>query len=392
MHELRRQCPVHQGSISGRFGIEGPDTLVFGENEQVSVFGFEPVDEGFRDASRFSSSMYEVFLGRIIGKTILQMDPPEHGRYRSLLQAAFSKREMERWERDFVRDLVRSFLGPMIGRGRGDLAGEFAFYYPVNVIAVACGLPVDDVPTFYHQAALLTNVAVPDQARMAASRELAEMVQPLIDERRARPAEDLLSILCHAEVAAEDGGLERLTDGEIVDFVRLLVPAGAQTTYRTLTNLLFALLSRPDQLDAVRADRSLIPRAIEEGLRWEPPLVSFTRVATRDTEIGGCPVSAGTKLNLCIHSANHDPSRWEDPDEFDLFRPMQPHLSFGQGPHICLGIHFARMELRVALEEILDSLPGLRLDPDADDVHIDGLMSRTALRLPCLWDPPGTGP
>jgi cytochrome P450 len=179
-----------------------------------------------------------------------------------------------------------------------------------------------------------------------------------------------------------------LTDEEIVAFLRLLVPAGAQTTYRSLTNLLCGLLTHPDQLDAVRNDRSLVPQAIEEGLRWEGPLMSFGRIATCDTEIAGVPIKAGMTVNMCVSSANRDPSRWENPDEFDIFRPPLAHMAFGQGNHICLGIHFARMELRVALEQILDKLPNLRLDPNAIDVHVDGCWSRTAVSLPCVWDVP----
>ena len=138
----------------------------------------------------------------------------------------------------------------------------------------------------------------------------------------------------------------------------------------------------------MRNDRSLIPRAIEEGLRWEAPLMSFGRIAMRDTELGGVPIAEGTVVNLCVRAANRDPNRWDDPDEFDIFRPQLAHMAFGQGHHICLGIHFARMELRVALEEILDQLPNLRLAPDADDVHVDGLHDRTALSVPCVWDVP----
>ena len=209
--------------------------------------------------------------------------------------------------------------------------------------------------------------------------------QSLVNAAR-EPKADLISVLVNAEVTMPDGSSARLSDQEIVDFVRLLVPAGAQTTYRTLTNLLFALLTHPDQYALLVRDRSLIPRAIEEGLRWEAPLLSFGRIATHDTEIAGHAVPKGTTVNLCVHSANRDPSRWDEPDRFDILRAFKGHASFGQGNHICLGIHFARMELRVALELIIERLPNLRLDPDAEDIHIAGLSTRTALHLPCIWD------
>ncbi|HEX7094577.1 MAG TPA: cytochrome P450 [Acidimicrobiales bacterium] len=389
LRELREQCPVHRGSVSGIFGVVGPDNYIYPDDQQVSVFPYEPVERGFRDPQTFSSSYYVPSLRGIIGRTILEMDPPEHQRYRTLIQGAFTKKEMARWEREFVRDIVASKLDAIGPLKRGDLATDFAFHYPITVMAVAAGLPVDDVPTFYEQAAMLTNVSVPEERRLRASEDLGAIVRRLIDDRRREPRNDLISILVRAELTDPDTGeRHQLSDDEVVAFIRLLVPAGAQTTYRTLTNLLFALLTHPDQLDALRADPSLVPQAVEEGLRWEAPLMSFGRIATVDTEIEGYPIAAGTTVNLCIHTANRDPSRWERPDEFDIFRPPQPHLAFGTGNHTCLGIHFARMELRVALELILEKLPGLRLDPDAHDVHISGLASRTAVNLPCVWDVP----
>jgi cytochrome P450 len=294
---------------------------------------------------------------------------------------------MVRWEEDFVRDIVSRQIDRLEPLGKGDLAADFAFHYPITVIAVAVGLPVDHIPTFYEQSAKLTNVAISAPERLAARDALSAVIADTLAERRTEPKDDLVSILANAEVVTPEGTRERLTDEEIIAFVRLLVPAGAQTTYRTLTNLLFALLTHPDQLELLRADRSLVPRAIEEGLRWEAPLLSFGRVATQDIEIAGHPIAAGTTVNLCVHSANRDPQRWTDPDRFDIMRPLRGHVSFGQGNHICLGIHFARMELRVALEVILDRLPGLRLAPGADDdIHIGGLSTRSALRLPCEWD------
>ena len=168
--ELHDECPVHQGSISGIFGVIGPDNFLTPDDQQVSVFGFDAVERGFRDPVTFSSAYYEPLLGSVIGHTILEMDPPEHQRYRLLLQAAFSKNEMVRWEDDFVRGIVASALDRIAPHGRGDLAVDFAFHYPITVIATAAGLPVDDVPTFYEQAALLTNVAVDETARMRGER------------------------------------------------------------------------------------------------------------------------------------------------------------------------------------------------------------------------------
>ena len=388
LHELRDGTSVHRGSVSAQFGTVGPDNYLVPDEQQVSVYRFDLVEKVFRDPQLFSNAYYETSMHEVIGRTILEMDPPDHQRYRMLIQGAFTKKEMERWERDFVHDIVATALDRLVPLGRGDLAKDFAFHYPITVTAVAAGLPVDDVPAFYEQAALLTNVAVPQERRLEASAALGALVERLIVERRREPRDDLISILVQAELPGIDGGpRQQLTDDEIVAFMRLLVPAGAQTTYRQLTTLLYALLTHPDQLEAIRRDRSLIPKAIEEGLRWEPPLISFARSATADTEIAGCPIAKGTAVNVCVSAANRTPDRWPNPDEFDIFRPTLAHMSFGQGNHICLGIHFARMELRVALELILDRMPGLRLDPEhRDEVRIDGVFARTAVSLPCVWD------
>jgi cytochrome P450 len=388
LHELRAACPVHRGSPSGLFGTTGPDNYIIPDDQQLSVLTFTEADRAFRDSATFSNAYYRPYLRAVIGKTILEMDPPEHHRFRTLIQGAFTKPAVARWEDDFARPIIASYLDRLAPLGRADLAADFAFHYPIAVTAAAVGLGTDDVETFYEQATLLTNVAIDQERRLGAAAELGALVKALIAERRRQPTGDLISVLVGARFREAGEGADRLTDDEIVAFVRLLVPAGAQTTYRTLTNLLYALLTHPEQLAALRADRSLIPQAIEEGLRWESPLLSFGRTATVDTSIAGQPVEAGKVVNLCVHAANRDPSRWERPGDFDILREPRGHLGFGQGNHLCLGIHFARMELRVALELVLDRLPGLRLDPDVPCAGITGLAARTAVNLPCVWDVP----
>ena len=170
----------------GSSGWSGPDNYLIPDERAGVGVPFDDVDAGFRDPVTFSTSYYVPSLRAVIGRTILEMDPPDHQRYRSLIQGAFTKKEMERWERDFVRDIVESHIDTLAPLGRGDLAADFAFHYPITVIAVAAGLPVDDVPTFYEQAALLTNVAIDEAERMEASAELGAMVQTLIDRRRRR--------------------------------------------------------------------------------------------------------------------------------------------------------------------------------------------------------------
>ena len=138
-------------------------------------------------------------------------------------------------------------------------------------------------------------------------------------------------------------------------------------------------------LEAVRADRSLLPQAIEEGLRWEPPLTGIARTTTREVELAGVRLPAGAIVQVNMGAANHDETRWDHPEEFDIFRPPQPHAAFASGPHMCLGMHLARMETAVALNAVLDRLPNLRLDPGADDLHITGLVFRAPRSLPVVF-------
>jgi cytochrome P450 len=146
------------------------------------------------------------------------------------------------------------------------------------------------------------------------------------------------------------------------------------------------LLSEPDQLEAVRADRGLVPQAIEEALRWESPLLTVARSATEEVELGGVRIPAGGFVAVSLGAANRDPGQYAEPDAFDIFRERAQHTSFGDGAHKCLGMHLARLEMRVLLNAVFDRLPGLRLDPDADDPHIHGLIFRSPPNLPVRFD------
>lgn len=172
--------------------------------------------------------------------------------------------------------------------GSADLVRQLTFPFPVHVIAGMLGLPEEDLPSFHRWAVELISIAIDPGRGLAASAKLRDYFAGVLDERRAAPRHDVISVLAEAE---HDG--ERLDDEEIFAFLRLLLPAGAETTYRSSSNLLFALLTHPEQLEALREDRSLMPQAIEEGLRWEPPLIGIGRRATRDVEIEGVTIPAG---------------------------------------------------------------------------------------------------
>jgi cytochrome P450 len=311
-----------------------------------------------------------------MGRTILEMDPPEHLRHRALVARAFRARVLEQWSDTIIGGCVAELIDAFAGDGQADLVRQLTFPFPVRVIARVLGLPDADWPRFLRLSTELIAVMRNYDRAVAASRQLRGYFADIIAERRRHPREDLVSQLILAEV---DG--HRLGDEEIYPFLLLLLPAGAETTYRSSSNLLFGLLSHPDQLAAVQADRGLVPQAIEEGLRWETPLLTVARVATEDVSLGGVRIPAGGFVAVSLGAANRDPERHRDPDEFDIFRAGQQHLSFGDGAHRCLGMHLARLETTVLLNAVLDRLPDLRLDPAAEDQHIHGMIFRSPPEL-----------
>jgi cytochrome P450 len=379
---LRAVGPVHLFNLREILGEEALMKLPGVAPEVYTVVSYDGVAEVLRDADRFSSGRYAESMGVVMGHTILEMDGAEHTRHRGLINKAFTRRALERWERELVRPVVNAYIDRFATRGRADLVRELTFPFPVRVIAGMMGLPEADHPRFHRWAVELISVAIDWDVGLRASRALGDFFRPIVAARRAAPGDDLIGVLCRVEVEGT-----RLRDDQIFAFLRLLAPAGAETTYRSSSNLLYGLLSNPDQLEAIRRDRSLIGPATEEGLRWECPLLTIMRTATRDTEIQGVPIPEGAAVSVNLGAANRDPKYWDEPDRFDLFREPHPHLAFAFGSHLCLGMHLARMETRVLLEALLDRLPELRLDPEAEDVHVTGLIFRSPLALPVRFEP-----
>jgi cytochrome P450 len=383
---VRSEHPMKREEIDEAVIVpEGADVDFMPLDRSVGIFtaySFEAVQSVLKDGENFSSAAYAEVMGPVMGHTILEMDEPEHHLYRGLVQQAFSRKAMEGWERDLVRGVVDEHIDAFIDRDprQADLVREVTFSFPVVVIARLLGLPRADLPAFHRRAVTIISAGFEMERAAQASQELYEYFCAIIEERRKHPSDDVISVLAHAELEGV-----RLNNDEICAFLRLLLPAGAETTYRSSSNLLWGLLSNPEQLDALRADRALMPQAIEEGLRWEAPLIGIMRTAARDTEVCGVPVPAGSTVAINIGSANHDETVWENPEAFDIFRPQKQHLAFAWGPHMCLGLHLARMETRVLLTRLLDRLPGLRFDPDADVAPITGAIFRAPGALPVVW-------
>jgi cytochrome P450 len=377
LHELRRRSPVHTGPID--LG-EGADLADPTKPPPVTVFGFEEVVQVLRDNETYSSVVYADVMGMVMGRTILEMDEPEHRTIRALVAGSFRTKMLERWEEELVARVVNELVDSFADRGRADLVREVTFNYPVQVIARILGLPRSDYPRFQRWALELTSVAANWERGMAASAALRDYFADVMAERRRTPGDDLISDLVRADV---DG--QHLSDEEIYSFLRLLLPAGVETTYRATGSLLFALLHDRAQFDALYADRSLYPQAFEEVVRWEPPVTVILRRAARDTELAGVPIVAGADVALLIGAANRDERKYTDPDRYDMFREQRQHVGFGFGVHVCLGMHLARMESRIAINTLFDRLGPFTLDPTEESPHIEGMAFRSPLSLPVVF-------
>jgi cytochrome P450 len=278
-----------------------------------------------------------------------------------------------------VRPVVNGLIDEFIDVGHADLVKQFTLEFPTRVISKLLGLPEDDLPWFRKRAVELISYTVKWKRAFEASAELKDYFLQQIEQRRSKPTEDIIGDLVTAEI---DG--EKLTDEAIYSFLRLLLPAGLETTYRSSGNLLFLLLTHPEQFRAVQMDRDLIGPAIEEGLRYETPLTTVQRYAAEETELEGVTLPQGAVIDVCIGSANRDEQRWERSEEFDIHRKRLPHISFAAGEHTCMGLHLARMETRVALECLLDRLTDIQLVTD-DDPYIHGQPFRSPTAIPVTF-------
>jgi cytochrome P450 len=341
------------------------------------VYRYAEAETVLSDDGEFSARINGKWMRPLLGRTILEMDGRTHFTHRRLIGSAFRPTMAASWENTLIRPLAHATIDAFASRGSADLVREFTWQLPVRVFAEIIGVPSVDHARWQRWAIALEMASIDWARAIDASKEVHDYFQPVIEQRRANPGEDLISILASAEIEGE-----KLDDEMIHGFLRLLVPAGAGTTYRLLGSVLYGLLTDADQLQAVRADRSLVPKAIEEALRWESPVQFAVREANADAELGGVPIEAGTVVTVALGSANHDDDRYTDPERFDVMRSgPPPHVAFGDGPHRCLGEHLARVEARTAIDALLDRLSDLELDTSGDP-YIAGYAFRSPTALP----------
>lgn len=357
-----------------RLRDEWPVALVDGIfGQHYLVTRYEDALTVLRDSERFSSRANARGIGLVLGRTILEMDGPEHIRHRRLITPALTPRALTSGDLpEAIRATAHDLVDRFASRGHAELVEEFTFLFPIQVFTKQfLQLPEQDAKQFHHWALDLISIADDPPRSFAAAQAIVDYLKPVLEHRRREPGEDLISLLATARVEGE-----QLTDEEILSFCRLLVPAGAETTYRLLGSALFALLTHPEAMDAVRQDGELLPQVIEETLRWESPVQYVTRETTMDTELGGTVIPRKMLVSVALGSANRDERRYPDPDRFDLHRDTEGHLAFGFGRHYCAGSHLGRLEARIGLEVLLERLPDLVHDDSFEDAVV-GLAFRS---------------
>lgn len=374
---MRKTEPVWRGTLMESELM--PEELKSDEN--WTLFDFDSVFTAFRQDEVFASEMYNATIGLIFGPTILGMHGKQHHDHRSLVAKAFRQSALAQWEPEVIDPICDQLVDEFKNDGQADLVKAVTFEFPTRVTAALLGLPQEDLEMFRRLSLDLISIMDDLEAGFNASVELGTYFQDQVDQRRSRMTDDVIGDLVAAEI---DG--EKLTDEAIISFLRLLLPAGLETTYRSSGNLLQLLLTHPDQLDAVRRDRNLIPAAIEEGIRYETPLVLVARNTTRDVEMHGKTIPEGAAITLCMGSANRDEKRWPNPDTFDIHRQRRAHISFAGGIHSCLGMHLARVETRAMLNSLFDRVTDLELVA-TDDSAITGMPFRSPASLPVTFRP-----
>lgn len=397
---LRAQCPVYEGDLVAELGVP---SLVAGREGGRKIFcllGDEVVRQALLDPDTFSSDIYEEAFGGVMGDpVVLYLKGDAHRKYRSMLSAILSPAALRDLSASHFVPTIDGMVAALVDRGSAELMEDFILDFPIRVIYKLFGLPNDDpeaMQLFANRSLLMVlggmiDMSKPEEAmeRVAnASRASQELFDQLVDTVRARRAtgdfegNDLISQLLRFD------GDASLSNEDIAQMLRPNLAAAGETTSRAFANILACLLERPDVLEQVRQDRSLITAVINETMRFEGSVSIVPRITAKDVEICGVKIPAGSGVNVLVGAANRDPAVHNNPEEFSLEKRGKQGLSFGFGPHLCMGMGLARKEMEIALNAILDRLPNIRLDPTADYVGISGVQFRSPPTLPVIWDRP----
>lgn len=327
-----------------------------------SVTGYHDAQSVISDWKGYSSARRGIFLEEegILPKEFTQflfsmMDPPDHDKHRMLLTKVFTPRAVAQREGD-IRAVVTGLLDKVIERGECDFVRNVAVEFPLVVTSNMLGVPASDRGKLFDWTNKMADVSLPPEEGLQMMQEMAGYLVGLVNERRSRPTDDLLSRLIGAEV---DG--QKLNDIEIVVHFAQLMAGGNETTRNAFAGGLLALIENPEQRQALQDDPALIPGAVEEILRWHTPIMHNVRTATEDAELHGVRIEEGQRLALWHVAANRDAAIVPDPDVFDVSRKGVKHMSFSGGRHFCLGNQLARLELRICIAETLQRMPDVQL-------------------------------
>jgi cytochrome P450 len=382
---LRREAPVHQIVPGLPYYTVTRYADVLFALQHPEIFS----STGIQGLARSSTAGAASHTGResrlFQSSMMIAVDPPDHTRLRRLVNRGFTPRRIGLLE-PRLREIARGCIAKVAPRGEMDLMRELAIPLPVTVIAQMLGVETGRIDQFKHWS---DAVAVgfsgmsgewkpPDVQR--ALDEMADYVERMLDDRRAHPRDDLVSVL----VQAEEG--DALSTGELLALVVLLLVAGNETTTNLIGNAMKALFAHPDQLAQVAREPALIPGMVEEILRWDSPVQGLPRRVMRDTELAGTALPQGCDVLLMFAAANRDESRFDDPDRFDVHRHPEGHLAFGHGIHFCLGASLARLEARVAFEALFERCRDLRL-ADPEIPLVESPVVRGPRRLRVAFEP-----
>lgn len=391
---MRGKSPIYVGDFIKQFGVPTNAGLKQGTRPTFALFGYKDVMNVLRDADTYTNGFIAEGLGAFFdGLIILAMDGEQHRRVRALLQPAFMPDTVNKWRGQIDHVIRKDFLEPMVSQRKADLM-DFGLYFPIREMYALMGFPTDDTEKYKKYAAWTlamvggnqVNPEKIDEARRNAGvavKLLYDAIQEVVVKRRAEGShgDDIIGRLLRAEYEGE-----RLDDHQVITFVRSLLPAAGETTTRTFSSVMTLLLTTPGLVDRVRADRSLVPKLIDEAVRYEPVATFKVRETAKEVELHGVTIPKGSFVQCMVVSANRDEEVFENPDQFDIDRKLKPSFGFGFGPHMCIGQFVAKVELNCAINAILDLFPNLRLDPDKPAPVIEGAQLRGASHVHVIWD------
>jgi cytochrome P450 len=374
--KLRDEMPVLDNSKAN------VEASISGNPYSVFITRYDDIKNVLKDDVTFSSAITNRTMGLVMGPTIVGMDGKEHMKHRALITPSMTARTLKGGSfPDEVRKIAHSHIDKFIKDGKADLHDQFCFDYPISVFVSILGLDVADVGQVHRWGQDLCLVAFDPMKGIVASEALLNYLTPIVQEKRKHPGDDMISTLVQSEV---DG--QKLTDLEVVSFLRLLTLAGAETTNHLIGTAFYVMLKDPALMERVRNDRKLVSALMNECMRWEPPVSTVMREATCDTTIGGVPIKKNTAVVCQLGSANRDERRFKNPDVFDIDRPDNDPIPFGYGRHYCAGSHLAKLEGEIGINALLDRLKDVKIQPGVD-FGVIGFSFRGPDHLPVTFTP-----